>query len=129
MPRSMLMPMPAALIDDPKLPSLEYLGADLLVTRPSQRWRLARPFLGVAAYALAAYAGLWWLTPLIVFLIFVAVVTVTHDVVHGALGLSRRQTEIGAVRDGCRAAGERPRLSRYPSAASPRLPRTGRPGR
>ena len=31
-------------------------------------------------------AGLWWLTPLIVFLIFVAVVTVAHDVVHGTLG-------------------------------------------
>ena len=30
---------------------------------------------------------------MIVFLIFVAVVTVTHDVVHGSLGLSPRQTE------------------------------------
>ena len=35
----------------------------------------------------------WWLTPVIGFLIFVAVVTVTHDAVHGALGLSRRQTD------------------------------------
>src|SRR5262249_49389042 len=34
-----------------------------------------------------------WLTPLIVFLIFVAVVTVAHDVVHGVLGLGRRQTD------------------------------------
>ncbi len=83
------------MIADPELPSLVDLGADLLLTRPSQRWQaLARPFLGVTAYALAAHAGLWWLTPLVVFLIFVAVVTVTHDVVHGALGLSRRQTEM-----------------------------------
>ncbi|MFN0017661.1 MAG: fatty acid desaturase [Pirellulaceae bacterium] len=39
------------------------------------------------------HTQLWWLTPLVIFLLFVAVVTVTHDVVHGALGLSPRQTE------------------------------------
>lgn len=33
------------------------------------------------------------MTPVLVFLIFVAVVTVTHDVVHGCLGLTRRQTD------------------------------------
>ena len=38
-------------------------------------------------------AGLWWLTPLIVFATFVAVVTVTHDVVHRSLGLSKSATE------------------------------------
>ncbi len=86
--------MPTAMIADPELPDLDALGTDLLVTRRWQcRLALARPFLGVAAFGLAVYAGFWWLTPLIVFLIFVAVVTVTHDVVHGALGLSRRQTE------------------------------------
>jgi beta-carotene hydroxylase len=47
----------------------------------------------VAVYAVAAWLGWWWATPLIVFLIFVAVVTVTHDVVHGSLGLGPRQTE------------------------------------
>ena len=76
------------------MPPLETLGDDLLATTRRQcRLALARPFLGVAAFALAAYAGLWWITPLIVFLVFVAVVTVTHDVVHGSLGLSRVQTE------------------------------------
>ncbi len=76
------------------LPTLEDLGSDLMVTTPYQRRiALARPFLGVLAYALAAWAGAWWLTPGIVFLIFVAVVTVTHDVVHDTLGLSRRGTE------------------------------------
>ncbi len=76
------------------LPTLNDLGTDLLTTTPRQRWiALVRPFIGVIAYALAVYFGLWWLTPIIVFLIFVAVVTVTHDVVHGTLGLTRRQTD------------------------------------
>src|SRR5215468_11207360 len=77
-----------------RLPTLRELGDDLLVTTPRQRWiALARPFVGVALYALAWALGLWWLSPVIVFLVFVAVVTVTHDVVHGTLGLNRRQTD------------------------------------
>jgi beta-carotene hydroxylase len=77
-----------------RLPTLRELGDDLLTTTPRQRWvALARPFIGVALYAVAWALGLWWLSPLIVFLIFVAVVTVTHDVVHGSLGLNRRQTD------------------------------------
>jgi beta-carotene hydroxylase len=78
----------------PKVPRLDELGSDLLITTPAQRRiALARPAVGLALYVLAATLRLWWLTPLIVFLIFVAVVTVTHDVVHGSLGLRRRQTE------------------------------------
>jgi len=88
---------------DLEIPKLEELGADLLTTTPRQRnIALARPFIGVALYALAAYFGWWWLMPIIVFLTFVAIVTVTHDVVHGCLGLSRRQSDwalfaLGAV--------------------------------
>src|SRR6516164_4140295 len=79
---------------EPPIPRLEGLGRDLLVTTRRQCWAAcARPLLGVAAYAWAAYLGWWWLTPLIVFLIFVAVVTVTHDVVHASLVLGPRQTE------------------------------------
>ena len=95
--------MPSASLADTELPLLETLGEDLLATTRHQgQLALVRPFLGVAAFALAANAGLWWLTPLLVFLVFVAVVTVTHDVVHGSLGLSRGQTEwalfaLGAV--------------------------------
>jgi fatty acid desaturase len=75
-------------------PRLDELGSDLLTTTPRQRWiALARPFVGLGIYAIATMLHLWWITPVIVFLIFVAVVTVTHDVVHGTLGLSRRQTE------------------------------------
>lgn len=86
-----------------RLPELTTVASDLLSTTPLQRrLALARPVLGVFAYCLAALAGWWWLTPVLVFLVFVAVVTVTHDVVHGSLGLTRRQTDwalfaLGAV--------------------------------
>ncbi len=79
---------------DPRLPPLSLLGRDLLDTTPAQRrLTLIRPVLLLTLYALAAAAGMWWLTPLIVFLVFVAIVTSAHDVVHGALGLSRRSTD------------------------------------
>jgi fatty acid desaturase len=77
------------------LPTLAELGEDLLRTTPRQRrLALARPFLGVGAFVLAAWAGWWWATPLIVFGVFVAVVTATHDVVHRTLGLTDRQTDV-----------------------------------
>ena len=88
---------------DPTLPPLAVLGSGMLVTTPLQRrLALARPFLGVAAFAAAAATGCWWLTPFIVFFVFVAVVTVTHDVAHGSIGLSPHRTEwalfaLGAV--------------------------------
>jgi len=79
---------------DLAIPRLDALGRDLLLTTRWQRWlACSRPFFGLAAYYVAAQFGYWWLTPVIVFLIFVAIVTVTHDVVHGSLGLSLRQTE------------------------------------
>jgi fatty acid desaturase len=80
--------------DEVAVPRLDALGRDLLTTAPRQRWlALGRPVVLVAAYAVAAWLGWRPLTPVIVFLIFVAVVTVTHDVVHGSLGLGPRQTE------------------------------------
>jgi beta-carotene hydroxylase len=76
------------------LPSLAELGTDLLVTTPRQRLvTLARPYLGLVVFALLIWLGLWWLTPLAMFAIFVAVVTATHDVVHRTLGLRDRQTD------------------------------------
>ena len=79
---------------EPVLPDPAALDDQLLLTTPLQcRLALMRPFLGLLAYTLAVCAGWWWLTPVLVFLIFVAVVTVTHDVVHTTLGLSRRQTD------------------------------------
>lgn len=79
---------------DVAIPRLDVLGRDLLVTTGRQcRAACFRPWIGLAAYGLAAYLGWWWLTPLIVFLIFVAIVTVTHDVVHGSLGFSGPKTD------------------------------------
>jgi beta-carotene hydroxylase len=76
------------------LPSLPELGADLVRTTPRQRRiALLRPYAGVGLFILAAWLRWWWATPLIVFGIFVAVVTATHDVVHRTLGLSARQTD------------------------------------
>jgi beta-carotene hydroxylase len=78
-----------------QLPTVEELGTDLLRTTPGQRRRtLARPYLGIALFVLVAWLGWWWLTPLVVFGVFVAIVTATHDVVHRTLGLSERATGV-----------------------------------
>lgn len=76
------------------LPSLADLGTELTTTTRWQRWlTLSRPFAAIALYVGVAKAGWWPLAPIAVFLVFVAVVTATHDVVHRALGLSRRATD------------------------------------
>lgn len=54
---------------------------------------MTRPFLCTAGFFLAAYAGLWLLTPVFVFALFVAIVTSAHDTVHRSLGFSRRTTD------------------------------------
>lgn len=80
---------------DPELPTLDELGRDLVHTFPWRRWlTLARPIALLAVYALAFTGGYYWLTPLIVFFIFVAIVTAAHDLVHGALGMTRRDTDL-----------------------------------
>jgi beta-carotene hydroxylase len=76
-------------------PPLANLGRDLVHTSGRQRaLAVMRPFIGLAAYMACWSFGLWWLLPLAVFAIFVAVVTVTHDVVHGSLGLRGRSNEV-----------------------------------
>jgi fatty acid desaturase len=80
--------------DQPRVPTLEQLGPDLLTTTPRQRRiALARPWAALALLIAVASVGWWWATPIVAFMIFVAVVTVAHDVVHRSLGLSRRQTD------------------------------------
>jgi fatty acid desaturase len=77
-----------------KQPTLAELGADLLVTTRRQRLlALSRPWAGVTAFAVLAWLRWWWLTPLAVFGVFVAVVTVTHDVAHRTVGLAARATD------------------------------------
>jgi fatty acid desaturase len=91
------------LVTGSELPRLHELGRDLVLTTRRQRIvALCRPYAGLACFAAAAYFGLWWLLPPIVFFIFVSIVTVTHDVVHGSLGLGRRASDwallaLGAV--------------------------------
>jgi beta-carotene hydroxylase len=78
----------------PWKPSLDELGRDLLVTRPwRRRWALARPGLGLAAYAGAARAGIWPVALLAALATFVASLAVAHDLVHGTLGVGRRATD------------------------------------
>jgi fatty acid desaturase len=80
--------------DDLRIPTLEQLGRDLLATTARQRRiALARPYAAVALFTTVASARWWWATPIVAFMIFVAVVTVTHDVVHRSLGLTGRQTD------------------------------------
>jgi fatty acid desaturase len=77
-----------------EIPSLRALGEDLLVTTPRRRAiALLRPYLGVAVFVAVVGLRWWWLTPLVMFGVFVAVVTVTHDVVHRTLGLTEDQTD------------------------------------
>jgi len=80
--------------DDLRIPTLEQLGRDLLATTARQR-RIAlwRPYAAVALFTAVAWVGWWWATPIVAFMIFVAVVTVTHEVVHRSLGVTRRQTD------------------------------------
>jgi beta-carotene hydroxylase len=79
----------------PALPRLAELGTDLLATTGRQRAvTLARPAAGVAVFAIVSALRWWWLTPPVMFGIFVAVVTATHDVVHRSIGLGRRATAV-----------------------------------
>lgn len=78
----------------PAPPSLADLGADLLITTRRQRMlALARPYVSLLVFSMAAWRHWWWISPLIVFGVFVSVVTVTHDVVHRTIGLSARATD------------------------------------
>ncbi|HZD68856.1 MAG TPA: fatty acid desaturase [Actinomycetes bacterium] len=80
--------------DELRMPTLGQLGLDLKTTTARQRRiALARPWAALALLVALALVGWWWATPIAAFMIFVAVVTVTHDVVHRSLGLSRRQTD------------------------------------
>jgi beta-carotene hydroxylase len=80
--------------DELCLPTLEQLGPGLLITTARQRSiALCRPYAAVGLFTIVASVDWWWATPIVAFMIFVAVVTVTHDVVHRSLGLTPRQTD------------------------------------
>jgi beta-carotene hydroxylase len=76
------------------LPGLDELGADLVGITPfRRRLALARPFLYLAGYGLAAVTGHWVLALTSLFLLFCADISAMHDAVHGTLGLRRRATD------------------------------------
>lgn len=77
-----------------QLPDYKDLDAGFFATTSWQRYySLSRPFIGIVVYIVAIYFNMWYFSILIVFFIFVSVVTVTHDVVHGTIGLSKTQTD------------------------------------
>ncbi len=83
-------------IPTPPLPTLAALGRDLLAV---PRWRvivsLASPFGLCGGYFAFAFAG-WWAPAVgcVVALSFVTYGSVSHDLVHRALGLSRRRNDV-----------------------------------
>ena len=79
----------------PSIPSIQELGVDLLDISPVRRaMTLATPFVCTAAYfVLAQYR--WWPAAVIVlmYLSFVTYGSISHDLVHRTLGLSRRAND------------------------------------
>jgi beta-carotene hydroxylase len=75
-----------------RFPSLPELGNDLVrITLPQRLCSLASPFLWCAAYFLFAMFDQWLLAILcLIALSFVTYGSVSHDLVHRNLGLSRR---------------------------------------
>src|SRR5258708_17955873 len=92
-----------------RLPDLSQLGSDLVAVSAARRIRsLSLPFLGFVAYLLSASSGCWPLAVLAtMFMSFVTYGSISHDLVHRTLGLSRRMNdaflsliELLAVRSG-----------------------------
>jgi beta-carotene hydroxylase len=86
---------------DDGLPGLDVLGRDLLVLRGWRRaLSLVTPFLLVLAFFLFAWRGLWMASlACTVLLTFLTYGSISHDLVHGTLGLSRPLNEalLGAI--------------------------------
>lgn len=78
-----------------RLPTLEQLGTDLLRVRPVRRaFSLLIPFACIAAYIWLAWLRIWPLAVLVLmYLSFATYGSISHDLVHRNLGLSRRWNE------------------------------------
>jgi len=82
-------------------PSLRRLGLDLLTSTASHRAiAVVRPVIWFAVYVFTARSNLILLLPFAMFMLFVSLVTITHDLVHGSLGFGRRTTEIALALTG-----------------------------
>lgn len=92
---------PTLLVDRPDrslLPPLAELGVDLTPpTRLRQAWVIGRPLGFVALYAVLAANG-WWVPALAAAVFtFIAASVAFHDLVHGALGTSKRVTRLALI--------------------------------
>jgi beta-carotene hydroxylase len=78
------------------LPKLTELGVDLLhITKFQQITTLTLPFLCVGVYFVFAFFGYWPLAVLtLMYLSFITYGSISHDLVHQNLGLSRRANAI-----------------------------------
>jgi beta-carotene hydroxylase len=87
--RIQMLPTPTIKYAPP--PKLSELGLDLLHLTAAQRiFTLAQPFLFASLYFFAALTGHWAVALLaVIFLSFVTYGSVSHDLVHGNLGLPR----------------------------------------
>jgi beta-carotene hydroxylase len=83
-------------LDDASFPPLGELGLDLWVVTPWRRaWYLAGPFLAAALYALFAMNGRWVpAVGAVVWLSWLTYGSISHDLVHGTLGLSPRWNRV-----------------------------------
>src|SRR5258708_36332107 len=79
-----------------QLPNLSQLGVDLIRVSAVQRIRsLSLPIVGFVAYLLFAASGQWPLAVLAtMFISFVTYGSISHDLVHRSLGLSRRMNDL-----------------------------------
>ena len=76
------------------LPRIGELGEDLLASTAWQRWQPAlMPLLWAIGFMVAWHFHIYWVTALCLVMAFSASSTSTHDVVHGSLGIARRETE------------------------------------
>jgi beta-carotene hydroxylase len=80
----------------PELPPLSELGEDLLEMTPL--WRgaaLLGPFVCTVLFFALASRGLWWLAlPCLAAHTFLTYASVSHDLVHGTLGLKPRANDV-----------------------------------
>ena len=78
--------------NEPVLPRFNEVATDLIyLPRSRVIWGLALPFLWIAFYCVFASLG-WWVAAIgcLVCLSFVTYGSISHDLVHGNLGLPRR---------------------------------------
>lgn len=78
------------------MPLLAELGPDLLrITRFQRVWSLVLPFACVGLYVLLATHGIWSLAVVtLMHLSFITYGSISHDLVHRTLGVSRRWNEV-----------------------------------